>query len=87
MPQIHITVIDAQNMKDTEIIGRQDPYVEIRTNSEIKRTTTKYEAGKNARIFISKRLLQIDWGESFVLSCRDLYGVIDFRMYVVVEFL
>ena len=49
MPQIHIAVIDAKNMKDTEFIGRQDPYVEIRTNSEVKRTSTKYEAGKNAR--------------------------------------
>lgn len=48
MHNIIVTVLEASNMKETELLGRQDPYVEVRSNFEMKSTRVIFEAGKNA---------------------------------------
>ena len=48
MYSVIVNVVEANNMKETEVVGRQDPYVEVRTNSEVKCTSVRPNAGRNA---------------------------------------
>lgn len=40
-------VLEAHDLKETEILGKQDPYVEIRTNQDKKCTSTHQNGGKH----------------------------------------
>lgn len=79
MHKIVVNVLDALSMKETEIMGKQDPYVEVRTNYESKSTVVRYDAGKNASICF-RFYSGVGWREEIRLMSKDLYGVIDFRM-------
>ena len=48
MAEFTVAVLDASGLKETELFGKQDPYVEIRTNQEKRCTSTRQNAGKNA---------------------------------------
>ena len=48
MYSIIVNIKEANNMKETEIVGKQDPYVEVKTNTEVKYTSVRQNAGKNA---------------------------------------
>lgn len=48
MVSLVITVMEATNLRETEFLGKQDPYVEIRTDDAVRNTTVKQNAGTNA---------------------------------------
>ena len=52
MAELTIILFDAHNLKETEILGKQDPYVEVRTNQQTKTSRTHNNAGKNPGIHI-----------------------------------
>ena len=47
MSYFTVNVLEATGLKETEVLGKQDPYVEIRTNSDRKYTSTHQNGGKN----------------------------------------
>ena len=54
MPQLLIQIIDAQNIADTEIIGKQDPYVVIRTDCDRQETFVCKDGGRNPHWNVEK---------------------------------
>lgn len=48
MYSLIVNIKEANNMKETEIVGKQDPYVEVKTNTDVKCTSVRQNAGKNA---------------------------------------
>ena len=74
MHTIIVNVIDATNMKDTEIIGKQDPYVEVKSNVEMKRTRVIYEAGKNASILILILITNRLERRTFITGTRPIWN-------------
>ena len=44
--KLALTVIEAILTRDTEIIGKMDPYVKIKTGQQVFKTTVKDETGK-----------------------------------------
>lgn len=44
---LEITVESANLIRDTELVGKMDPYTEITLEGEMKKTTVKDEGGKN----------------------------------------
>lgn len=50
MADLTVILFDAHNLKETEILGKQDPYVEVRTNQQTKTSRTHNNAGKNPGI-------------------------------------
>ena len=39
MPEVIITFVDASGLKETELLGRQDPFVVVRTDCDTKQTS------------------------------------------------
>ena len=50
MVSIVITIMEATNLRETEFLGKQDPYVEIQTSDTVRATSVKQNAGRNAGI-------------------------------------
>ena len=50
MPYFTVNILEASGLKETELLGKQDPYVEIRTNADRKFTSTHHNGGKNPSI-------------------------------------
>lgn len=48
MVTLTITILEATDLRETELLGKQDPYVEIKTDNETRNTTVKQNAGRNA---------------------------------------
>lgn len=46
MTEFSVWVYEARDLKETEILGKQDPYVEIRSNQQKAYTRTDDNAGK-----------------------------------------
>ena len=46
-----VNVLEATGLKETEVLGKQDPYVEIRTNADRKYTATHQNGGKNPSMY------------------------------------
>lgn len=44
---IEVLVVAARNLKDTEILGKMDPFIQLRCDSQTKRSKTCYGGGKN----------------------------------------
>ncbi|KAG9287310.1 hypothetical protein G9A89_008941 [Geosiphon pyriformis] len=60
--QLVITVVDAKNLKDTDIFSKSDPYVTLSIDKTHKqRTSTKQNAGKSA-----------SWNESFTFNVSEV---------------
>ena len=55
--QLQLTINKATFLKDADIFGNQDPYIEWKLNGETMQTTVKDDAGKSAT-----------WDETFVLE-------------------
>ena len=47
MPEVIITFVDASGLKETELLGRQDPFVVVRTDCDNKQTSVHTNGGKN----------------------------------------
>ena len=47
MPKLIITVVNAENIKKTQLIGRQDPFVEIRSDMQRRYTQTHDNGDQN----------------------------------------
>ena len=56
MADLTIILFDAHNLKETEVFGKQDPYVEVRTNQQTKTSRTHNNAGKNPGIYFIQRI-------------------------------
>lgn len=50
MPTLKVNVVDARDLKETQLLGRQDPYVEIRSDSQKRFTQTHNNGGRNPGI-------------------------------------
>lgn len=50
MPNLNVNVIDAKDLKDTQLLGKQDPYVEIRSDTQSRRTKVHNNGGINPGI-------------------------------------
>ena len=51
MSEFIVCILEAHDLKETELVGKQDPYVEIRTNQDRKCTAVHQNGGKNPGIF------------------------------------
>lgn len=47
MPEVIITFVDASGLKETELLGTQDPFVVVRTDCDTKQTSVHTNGGKN----------------------------------------
>ena len=81
MAEFTVVVLEATGLKETELVGKQDPYVEIRTNQERKCTSVRQNAGKNAGKG-SQLVLNIVWNEEKKLSAKAPIGYMQFNMYL-----
>lgn len=52
MPSVKVKVIEAVNIKNTQLLGKQDPYVEIRSRIDSHRTKVHNNGGTNPSIHI-----------------------------------
>ena len=53
MAEFIVCILEAHDLKETELVGKQDPYVEIRTNQDRKYTAVHQNGGKNpGRFFL-----------------------------------
>ena len=50
MAELSVILFEARHLKDNELIGKQDPYVEIRTNLQMVTSRTHINGGKNPSI-------------------------------------
>lgn len=50
MPKLLVTVVNANDLKNTQLLGTQDPYVEIRSDIQRRYTQTHNNGGQNPRI-------------------------------------
>ena len=56
MADLTVILFDARNLKETEILGKQDPYVEVRTNQQTKTSRVHNNAGKNPGIHVGESI-------------------------------
>lgn len=80
MAELSVILFEARNLKNNELIGKQDPYVEIRTNLQTMTSRTHLNGGKNPSIFLMVVFYWIAWGQEFTIKAKDLMGAIEFRM-------
>ena len=52
MAEFIVCILEAHDLKETELVGKQDPYVEIRTNQDRKCTAVHQNGGKNPGRFL-----------------------------------
>lgn len=69
MPQLLIQIIDAQNIADTEIITKQDPYVVIRTDCDRQETFVCKDGGRNPRFSLVLIIIhRLECGKDCILQ-------------------
>ena len=69
-----ITCKEGRNMKNMELLGKQDPYCRVNLGSEKKRSRTIKNGGKNCSFGHEKLQFAIgarNWAEDLVFSCLD----------------
>lgn len=74
-----VIVKDAQDLADIQLFGTQDPYVEITTSSDKKRTATHDNGGTNPSSS-SRSDLALGWDEELRISAPDMFGMMKFTM-------
>lgn len=47
MPEVIITFVDASGLRETELLGTQDPFVVVRSDNDTKQTRVHTNGGKN----------------------------------------
>ena len=47
MPEVIVTFVDANGLKETEFLGTQDPFVVVRSDCDTKQTSVHSNGGKN----------------------------------------
>ena len=50
MPTLYINVINATDLNETQLLGRQDPFVEIRSDCQKRYTQYHNHGGRNTSI-------------------------------------
>ncbi len=68
--ELFIKVIGAALIRDTEALGKMDPYFQITYNGEVYKTKVISEGGKNPQ-----------WNESFDIEIKSLQDEIKFTVY------
>ena len=51
MPTLYVNVINATDLKETQLVGRQDPFVEIRSDCQKRYTQYHNNGGRNPCIY------------------------------------
>lgn len=51
MPTLYINVINATDLNETQLLGRQDPFVEIRSDCQKRYTQYHNNGGRNPSIY------------------------------------
>ena len=51
MPTLYVNVINATDLDETQLLGRQDPFVEIRMGCKKKYTHYHNNGGRNPSIY------------------------------------
>ena len=54
MPKLLVTVVNANDLKNTQLLGTQNPYVEIRSDLQRRYTQTHENGGQNPRSGLSE---------------------------------
>ncbi|KAK8817179.1 hypothetical protein WA556_003075 [Blastocystis sp. ATCC 50177/Nand II] len=65
-----VIVKNASDLANIQLFGTQDPYVEVATSSDKKRTQTNNNGGKNPR-----------WDEEVRISAPDMNGIMKFTIW------